>query len=79
MNKVAKSFFYSTLNLMSKKPDYHIELMNYIEKHNYKPQRDKPITLDNGIVIENVGRTSDYYRKKYPDYKEFFENTVVQL
>jgi len=60
---------------MSKQPDYHIELMDYIEKHdNYKPRRNDSITLNNGIVIEKVGRVSDQYRKKYPDYKEFFEN-----
>jgi len=59
---------------MSRQPDYHIELMKYIEKHNYKPRRKDSIKLDNGITIEKVGRVSDYYRKKYPDYKEFFEN-----
>ena len=59
---------------MSKQPDYHIELMKYIEKHNYKPQRNKSITLDDGTIIENVGRTSDNYRKKYSDYREFYEN-----
>ena len=71
---ILPSDFFINFKLMTNQPDYHIELMKYIEKHNYKPKRDDTITLDNGVVIEKCGRVSDNYRKKYPDYKEFYDN-----